>query len=326
MGRLTRLAALMAMMAALVVFPLGSTRARADAGGDELAFVSAINQVRAAHGVAPLQVDPRLTTLARWWSGQMSGADHLSHNPALATMFPVGWSKIGENVGTGPSTVALEQAFEHSPEHLANMVDPTYTSIGLGVVWNGNVEWVSEEYMAGGPPAPQSTVPASGLARAVIGAPDGHGYWEAAVDGSVWAFGSAPFLGSMAGQALSKPIVGMASTPTGQGYWLVASDGGIFAYGDAPFHGSTGAIALAKPIVAMASTTTGQGYWMVASDGGVFSFGNAGFFGSLGGRALPAPVASMSPCSNAGGYWMLGGDGSIYSFGSAPYYGSQSTA
>jgi hypothetical protein len=39
---------------------------------------------------------------------------------------------------------------------------------------------------------------------------DGGGYWLVARDGGVFAFGDAPFLGSMGGRALNQPIVGMA--------------------------------------------------------------------------------------------------------------------
>ena len=53
--------------------------------------------------------------------------------------------------------------------------------------------------------------------------------------GSVFAFGSAPTMGSLMGSFLAAPIVGMAATPTGRGYWLVAADGGIFSFGDAGF-------------------------------------------------------------------------------------------
>ena len=60
------------------------------------------------------------------------------------------------------------------------------------------------------------------------------GYWEAAADGGVFAFGDAPYLGSMAGRHLNAPIVGMTES-AGGGYWLVGSDGGVFAFGGANF-------------------------------------------------------------------------------------------
>ena len=48
----------------------------------------------------------------------------------------------------------------------------------------------------------------------------------AARDGGVFTYGTAPFAGSMGGQHLNAPIVGVATAPDGQGYWLVGSDGG----------------------------------------------------------------------------------------------------
>ena len=67
--------------------------------------------------------------------------------------------------------------------------------------------------------------------------PDGKGYWLAALDGGVFAFGDAGFYGSMGAQHLNQPIVGMAATADGLGYWLVAADGGVFSFGDAHYHG-----------------------------------------------------------------------------------------
>ena len=83
--------------------------------------------------------------------------------------------------------------------------------------------------------------------------PSGKGYYLAAADGTVIAFGDAVFRGSMGGKALTSPIVGFTPTSTGAGYWLVAADGGIFSFGDAAFYGSTGAMRLNRAIVGMAA-------------------------------------------------------------------------
>ena len=162
----------------------------------------------------------------------------------------------------------------------------------------------------------------SGPAVAMATSPDGKGYWINGSDGSVAAFGSAKFLGSMAGVALVAPVVGMAETADGGGYWEVASDGGIFSFGDAQFYGSTGALRLNKPIVGMARTPGGAGYWLVASDGGIFAFGDAAFYGSMGGQHLNKPVVGMSSAPGGAGYWMDASDGGIFSFGSATFLGS----
>ena len=142
-----------------------------------------------------------------------------------------------------------------------------------------------------------------------------------ASDGGIFAFGNAPFYGSMGGQPLTRPIVGMAVTPDGGGYWEVASDGGLFAFGDAGFYGSTGAIHLNQPVVAMTPTTDGHGYWLVASDGGIFAFGDAAFYGSMGGQPLNRPIVSMA-ANGSQGYWLTAADGGVFSFGSAPFWGS----
>jgi len=148
------------------------------------------------------------------------------------------------------------------------------------------------------------------------------GYRFVASDGGIFDYGSLPFCGSMGGQPLVRPMVGIASTPDGGGYWEVASDGGIFAFGDAPFLGSMGGRALVAPVVGMASTPHGGGYWEAASDGGIFSFGNAPFYGSMGGRPLSRPVVAMAATPDGGGYWEVASDGGIFSFGDAVFYGS----
>ncbi|MEM9606699.1 MAG: CapA family protein [Actinomycetota bacterium] len=140
------------------------------------------------------------------------------------------------------------------------------------------------------------------------------GYWLAAADGGVFAFGDAGFFGSMGGSPLNAPIVGMAATPTADGYWLVAADGGVFAFGDAGFFGSMGGSPLNASIVGMASTNAGEGYWLVAADGGVFAFGDAPFVGSIGGVGSDHPVVAVAASPAGDGYAILDRSGTVWRF------------
>jgi hypothetical protein len=152
--------------------------------------------------------------------------------------------------------------------------------------------------------------------------PSGSSYWLAGSNGGVYAFGGAPFYGSLGGQTLNKPIVGIAPTINGGGYWLTAADGGVFGFGNAAYLGSMGGKPLNKPVVGIAAGAEGGGYWLVASDGGVFNYGNAGFFGSRGGQSLNAPIVGIAPTPDGGGYWMVASDGGVFNYGDAGFFGS----
>lgn len=147
------------------------------------------------------------------------------------------------------------------------------------------------------------------------------GCWATGADGGVFAYGTAPFYGSMGGTHLAAPVVGMAATARGAGYWLVAADGGIFSFGNAGFYGSMGDARLNAPVVGMAADPATGGYWEVASDGGIFSF-NVPFYGSMGGSHLNAPVVGMAATRTGGGYWLVAADGGVFTFGNATFYGS----
>lgn len=150
--RRSRVAAIVVALAATISsFLAGAAPARADGvnSADEAQFVSLINQLRASVGAGPLSVDSRLTQIARNWSANMVTTG-LHHNPDFASQAPAGWTMLGENVGYGPSVSQLQTAFTNSAHHYANMVQPQFTSIGVGVVDAGGTLWVTEDYMAVG--------------------------------------------------------------------------------------------------------------------------------------------------------------------------------
>jgi uncharacterized protein YkwD len=135
-------------------------------GGAEAEFVASINQLRASKGLSALTLDGQLVGSSRVWTDQMKTDGSISHAPDLSVGVTQNWQKLGENVGVGPTVTALMDAFIASPGHYANLVDPVYTRVGVGVVWDGNVMYTTHRFMsvaaaASPPPAtdPPPTLP-----------------------------------------------------------------------------------------------------------------------------------------------------------------------
>jgi hypothetical protein len=74
--------------------------------------------------------------------------------------------------------------------------------------------------------------------QSLVPSASNEGYWLVASDGGIFAFGDAPFLGSMGGTVLNRPVTGMVRY--GAGYLMVGEDGGIFSFSDLAFVGSLG--------------------------------------------------------------------------------------
>ncbi|MGK2948600.1 MAG: CAP domain-containing protein, partial [Acidimicrobiales bacterium] len=124
--------------------------------GTESAFVSRINSLRSSKGLSTLQVSGELTGVARRWTDRMVAAGGISHNPSLGSQVSGGWTKLGENVGVGYDVNGLMQAFINSPSHYANLVDPAWTHVGVGVSYGSDGRmYTTHNFMAlpgGAPP------------------------------------------------------------------------------------------------------------------------------------------------------------------------------
>ncbi len=99
-------------------------------------FVSRLNDLRAGEGLPALIVDSGFKSYARDWAKIMGDDDDLAHSEFTALFDP--WTYLGENVGFGPSVSSIFNALVASPGHYANMVDPGFTHIGIGV-------WITDE-------------------------------------------------------------------------------------------------------------------------------------------------------------------------------------
>jgi len=112
----------------------------------ESQFVSKMNAARQAAGLRPYSVASDLTSIARQHSAQMAQRQSLYHNPNLTTQVQ-NWQAVGENVGEGPTVSDIHDAFMHSPEHRANILDHDFTQVGVGVSVDGNgIIWVTEDF------------------------------------------------------------------------------------------------------------------------------------------------------------------------------------
>jgi uncharacterized membrane protein YgcG len=152
-ARTAQVAAAVVVAIGLVSAPLVlEHRPAAAAGGDVGDYLGRINATRAAAGSAPLVLDSELSGLAQAWAQQLADWQRLQHASDLSVGVTQPWKKLGENVGRGGGTAAIYPAFVASPTHYANIVDPSFTRIGIGVVYGSDgKQYTVQRYLA--PPA-----------------------------------------------------------------------------------------------------------------------------------------------------------------------------
>lgn len=131
---------------------------------EESQFVGRINSLRASKGLSQLAVSGELVGVARNWTERMVQAGQISHNPNLGSQVGGNWTKLGENVGVGYDVDGLMQAFIDSSAHYANLVDPAWTHVGVGVVFGPDGRmYTTHNFMAleEEPPPPPPPPPAA---------------------------------------------------------------------------------------------------------------------------------------------------------------------
>jgi hypothetical protein len=142
------------VLVALVVMTFGlALPAQAGTEGD---FLSRINASRAAAGLAPVSMHSDLVPDARSHSAEMMAAGQIFHSSNLGSVAS-GWEALAENVGAGPSVASLHTAFMNSAGHRANILG-NYNHVGVGVVTEGDLIWVTVIFMRkGSVPEPTTT-------------------------------------------------------------------------------------------------------------------------------------------------------------------------
>ncbi|WP_371381356.1 CAP domain-containing protein [Sporomusa aerivorans] len=130
----------------------GSTGTSAS-GSEESQALSLLNQDRASNGLSALKSNSQLTKLAENYAGDMINRGYFSHyNPEGQSPFDrmtnagISYKTAGENLAINTSVTAAEKAFMNSSGHRANILNSTYTDVGIGVMHSpsGSVYVVQE--------------------------------------------------------------------------------------------------------------------------------------------------------------------------------------
>lgn len=112
----------------------------------EAEVVRLVNEIRAQNGLKPLTANWELSRVARYKSEDMVSNRYFSHtSPTYGTPFQMirafglSYKTAGENIAYGYRTpAAVVDAWMNSSGHRANILNASYTQIGVGYSPNGH--------------------------------------------------------------------------------------------------------------------------------------------------------------------------------------------
>ena len=112
----------------------------------EKEVVRLVNEQRVQNGLKPLKENWELSRVARYKSQDMVDKRYFSHtSPTYGSPFQMikdfglSFRTAGENIAYGQRTPqAVVTAWMNSSGHRANILNPSYTQIGVGYVANGH--------------------------------------------------------------------------------------------------------------------------------------------------------------------------------------------
>jgi hypothetical protein len=147
------IAIIVAMCAAVASPANAATR---DASAEERSL-QLVNQERRARGIAALQLHSRMTSIARQHSARMAADGELRHNDNLPD--EVGpFRALGENVGYGADAEDVHAAFMGSSSHRHAILAGKYTHVGIGVIRDGELAWITQVFYTPDAEARRTTV------------------------------------------------------------------------------------------------------------------------------------------------------------------------
>lgn len=121
----------------------------------EQQMVDLVNKERTSRGLKALQMDARLVKVARLKSTDMIQNNYFGHiSPVYGSPFDmmkaqgITYRKAGENLAGAGTVEQAHTGLMNSTGHRANILDPVYTHIGIGIVKGGQYGYMfSQEFI-----------------------------------------------------------------------------------------------------------------------------------------------------------------------------------
>lgn len=133
----------------------------------EACFFDNINVARASNGAPALALSSSLSAYGRTHSTSMADATYLFHSePAdVEALLPANWQGWGENVGYATGSEDCEWLFEgfwESPKHQANLLNPVFDAVGIGVIVDvTDTIWTTHVFLQTSASSPTTTTTAT---------------------------------------------------------------------------------------------------------------------------------------------------------------------
>ena len=112
----------------------------------EKEVVELVNEIRRDYGLSPLKLNTKLSAVARLKSADMRDKGYFSHTSPtygspfdMIKSFGIKYKTAGENIAIGYKTPqAVVDGWMNSQGHRANILNSSFTEIGVGYVESGN--------------------------------------------------------------------------------------------------------------------------------------------------------------------------------------------
>ena len=129
---------------------VGGTPGSSSIATDAERILQLVNAERAAQGLSSLTRNALLDAAAVAHATDMADNNFFSHTGSdgsavsdRATAAGYVWTKIGENIGEGNVTPdTMMDLWMNSTGHRANILDPDFTELGVGIDDSGTTLWV----------------------------------------------------------------------------------------------------------------------------------------------------------------------------------------